>query len=1102
MSVDASDVHLWTAEETSKNFGVSASSGLTDAKVESIRATVGYNELDKEEGKSVFELILEQFDDALVKILLGAAAVSTLIVVGESGLDGGITAFVEPLVILIILILNAGVGVWQESNAEAALEALKDLQPENARVMRGGEWSTIGARELVPGDVVQVRVGDKIPADMRLISLSTTTMRCDQAGMTGESQSVSKDTDELEGKKSKFVIQDKVNMLFAATTVTNGMGEGIVTATGMNTEIGEIQKAVKDASEDEEDTPLKKKIDQFGDLLAKIIGIICLVVWIINYNNFFDPAHGSVFKGCIYYFKIAVALAVAAIPEGLPAVITTCLALGTRKMAKKNAIVRKLPSVETLGCTTVICSDKTGTLTTNEMTVLSVVHCGGSPSDLNEYPVTGLSYDPNGEVKGVDNTSSDLPEGLVELAKVCSLCNEAKIAYNGEERAGGGGPVGYERFGEPTEAALKILVEKLGQPSASDNKTVHSARASNPGSVVNAANEFYEGSMNKIATLEFSRDRKSMSVLCNTGGSSPKAPGRVTRSSAVKAPGGGAGGNVLYVKGAPEGMIERCTTVRLANGNTAKLDKKGKDAILSKVEEMAGKAWRTLALAVKEDTGELASYDGSHTHPAHKTLCQVEKFGTIESGMTFVGLVGIIDPPRPEVRPSIEKCNLAGIRVVVITGDNKTTAESVCRSIGVFDETESLTGKSFTGTEFFEMKEDAQLKILNTKGGRVFSRTEPKDKQALVKLLKSQGEIVAMTGDGVNDAPALKQADIGIAMGITGTEVAKEAADMVLADDNFATIVSAVEEGRSIYMNMQAFIRYLISSNIGEVAAIFFTAALGMPEGLIPVQLLWVNLVTDGPPATALGFNPPDKDIMRKLPRRADDDLITPWVFFRYMVVGLYVGFACVGIFGAWYMFPDTYGGFHPSAVGGQPDGHSAVTYHQLTHWGQCAKYYGRCKATADGCEETVGTPWENFAPKAFTTTMGIEENFDADPCTYFTDGKKKASTLSLSVLVVIEMLNALNALSEDGSLVQMPPWVNPYLILAMLISFGMHAVILYIPSMAEIFFVQPLDLYENIVVFAWSMPVIFIDEVLKCIGRYGSAAELKARIAENKKRD
>jgi Ca2+-transporting ATPase len=347
----------------------------------------------------------------------------------------------------------------------------------------------------------------------------------------------------------------------------------------------------------------------------------------------------------------------------------------------------------------------------------------------------------------------------------------------------------------------------------------------------------------------------------------------------------------------------------------------------------------------------------------------------------------------------------------------------------------------------------------------VFSRTEPKHKQLLVKMLKQQGEVTAMTGDGVNDAPALKQADIGIAMGITGTEVAKQAADMILADDNFATIVSAVEEGRAIYNNMQAFIRYLISSNIGEVAAIFFTAALGLPEGLIPVQLLWVNLVTDGPPATALGFNPPDKDIMTKPPRRSDDVLINGWVFFRYMVVGIYVGLACVGVFAYWYMYYDASG-----------DGHTLLTFDQLTHWTQCHQ-------------------WKDFTVNNFD---GMD--FSDDPCRYFTEGKKSASTLSLSVLVAIEMFNALNALSEDGSLVTMPPWSNPYLIIAMVVSFGMHFLILYVDVLADTFSVTPLDFNEWLVVLAFSLPVILIDEVLKFVGRRISARELEARLGAEKK--
>jgi len=420
--------------------------------------------------------------------------------------------------------------------------------------------------------------------------------------------------------------------------------------------------------------------------------------------------------------------------------------------------------------------------------------------------------------------------------------------------------------------------------------------------------------------------------------------------------------------------------------------------------------------------------------------------------------VGIIDPPRAEIAPVVQTCKTAGIRVIMITGDNKLTAEAIATDVGILDKGFDKM-QSFTGTNFFKKSEGEQLEILSqSNSGLVFSRTEPMHKQQLVKLLKSQGCVVAMTGDGVNDAPALKQADIGIAMGLTGTEVAKEASDMILADDNFATIVNAVEEGRSIYNNMQAFIRYLISSNIGEVAAIFFTAALGMPEGLIPVQLLWVNLVTDGPPATALGFNKADADIMKKLPRRTDESLITPWVFFRYMVVGIYVGWACVAVFAYWYMYH----------VGD----HTNITWEQLTTWGHCSE-------------------WTDFKVNDFD---GLD--MQTDPCKYFTDGKVKASTLSLSVLVAIEMFNALNALSEDGSLMQMPPWSNPYLILAMIVSFGMHFVILYVDFLADMFFVTPLDFDEWMVVMAFSLPVILIDEVLKFVGRGISARELQQRMA------
>jgi Ca2+-transporting ATPase len=664
-------------------------------------------------------------------------------------------------------------------------------------------------------------VGDRVPADCRVVELKTTSLRIDQSQLTGESQSVAKDIPIPSCSEEDLVVQAKTNVLFATTTVVGGIARALVTDIGMNTEIGKIQLAVQGAASEEEDTPLKKKLDEFGDLLSQVIGVICILVWGINYNHFFDPVHGSVFKGCIYYFKIAVALAVAAIPEGLPTVITTCLALGTRKMAAKNAIVRKLPSVETLGCTTVICSDKTGTLTTNEMSCVEVV-LPKTKGEMSTHSVSGITYAPLGEISpplefGKNNAQ------LSMVSTVCSLCNASSIEYDVKSKK-------YVRVGEPTEASLKVLVEKIGLPDAQESKLLSVKRETDPVSTAHAVNEMWGGKAKTLATLEFHRDRKSMSVLVKPSDSKT---------------------NRLLVKGAPEGLISRCTKILQGDGKIVNLDADTMESIVQQQQRMAGRALRVLALAYKELSGDLATYDGTREHPANAILSRdTSTFSQIESDLVFVGLVGIIDPPREEIAPMVKMCRTAGIRIMMITGDNKLTAEAIAVDIGIL--TKGFDPQSsWTGADFFKLKESEQIEVLTRgNGGLVFSRTEPRHKQQLVKLLKGQGQVVAMTGDGVNDAPALKQADIGIAMGLTGTEVAKEASDMILADDNFATIVHAVEEGRSIYNNMQAFIRYLISSNIGEVAAIFFTAALGLPEGLIPVQLLWVNLVTDGPPAT------------------------------------------------------------------------------------------------------------------------------------------------------------------------------------------------------------------------------------------------------------
>ncbi|KAL6566637.1 Calcium-transporting ATPase 4, endoplasmic reticulum-type [Orobanche minor] len=994
------------AKECEGSYRVRREYGLSGADVEKRRQIYGFNELEKHDGPSIFRLILDQFNDTLVRILLVAAVVSFVLAWydGDEGGEMEITAFVEPLVIFLILIVNAIVGVWQENNAEKALDALKEIQSEHAAVIRDGrKISNLPAKELVPGDIVELRVGDKVPADMRVLSLISSTLRVEQGSLTGESEAVSKTTKAV---AEDVDIQGKKCMVFAGTTVVNGNCICLVTQTGMNTEIGKVHSQIHEASQTDDDTPLKKKLNEFGEVLTAIIGVICTLVWLINVKYFLSwefvdgwPRNFKFsFEKCTYYFEIAVALAVAAIPEGLPAVITTCLALGTRKMAAKNALVRKLPSVETLGCTTVICSDKTGTLTTNQMAVSKLVAMDSKANAIRSFDVQGTTYNPF-EGKIHNWPEGELDFNLQMIAKVAAICNDADVEKADNDKSGH-----YVANGMPTEAALKVLVEKMGLPNE---------------------------------------------LSC-----------------------GLSAGYDGVLSGAVETLLERSSFVQLHDGSITKLDQSSREVILESLHQMSTSALRVLGFAYKDDIPEFATYNGDEDHPAHKLLLNPADYSSIESNLVFVGLAGLRDPPRTEVPQAIEDCRTAGIRVMVITGDNKNTAEAICRDIGVFGPHENISSRSLTGKEFMELSSYGKEGHLNQSGGLLFSRAEPRHKQEIVRLLKDLGEVVAMTGDGVNDAPALKLADIGIAMGIAGTEVAKEASDMVLADDNFSTIVAAISEGRSIYNNMKAFIRYMISSNIGEVASIFLTAALGIPEGLIPVQLLWVNLVTDGPPATALGFNPPDKDIMEKPPRRSDDSLISPWILFRYLVIGSYVGIATVGIFIIWY----TRSSFLGIDLSG--DGHSLVTYSQLSNWGQCQT-------------------WPNFTASPFTAGNQVID-FDS-PCDYFQTGKIKAMTLSLSVLVAIEMFNSLNALSEDGSLLSMPPWVNPWLLLAMSVSFALHFLILYVPFLAQIFGIVPLSLNEWLLVLAVALPVILIDEVLKFVGRCTSRRIMARRPSKPK---
>ena len=1006
---------------------VDANRGLSEKTnhIEKLRLRFGANEMPEEKGQNFIKLILKQFDDLLVKILIVAAIVSFIL----AAVDGdGELAFVEPTVIVLILIANATVGVVTETNAEKAIEELKAYQADLATVLRDGRLRVVKASALVPGDIIELAVGAKVPADCRIIGILSSTLRVDQAILTGESGSVEKEAGHIEDSERarRAVVQDKTCLLFSGTVVSVGRARAVVVGTGLNTAIGKIRDAMKylgGGDDEEELTPLKKKLDEFGRLLSKVIAVVCILVWVVNIGHFGDPLYGGWFRGMVYYLKIAVALAVAAIPEGLPAVVTTCLALGTRKMAKRHAIVRSLPSVETLGCTTVVCSDKTGTLTTNAMCVQkmcvvdrtkqrsnssrnggSSVNVGSSTSLLREFDVEGNSYAPNGLIleasngvisprqqrfnpinKDVVKHPADLPS-VLHLSICASLCNDSTLTFDLNKRE-------FVKIGESTEVALRVLSEKIGLPGFDAMPSALTKLSEQERASYCAA--YWAGQFKRVEQLDFTRDRKMMSTLCSRKGT-----------------------NILFSKGAPEAVLAKCTNALTnAKGAAEPMNDQVRKDLNDVLAKYAKTSLRVLALAMRP-------------MPAKQTQIDAED----ENDLTFLGFVGIADPPRAEVARAIATCRGAGIRVVMVTGDNKTTAESIGAQIGLieadaFGEPIVPDGASLQGVDFEELKSEREKSEAVTRLS-IFSRVEPAHKAKLVELLKNQKHVVAMTGDGVNDAPALKRADIGVSMG-SGTEVAKHASDMVLADDNFATIVSAVAEGRAIYDNTKAFIRYMVSSNIGEVVCIFIAAALGMPETLCPVQLLWVNLVTDGLPATALGFNKPDRDIMRQRPRSPTEPIVDSWLFIRYLIVGVYVGIVTVVAFAWWFMY------FENGPL---------LSWSDLTSFEQC-----------------------------------VEGAHDYS-CQIFKD--RRPSTMSMTVLVTVEMFNALNALSENSSLLKHPPWSNKWLLGAIFISMALHAMILYVPWMNITFSVSYLSWKEWKAVLWLSFPVIVCDEILKALTR------------------
>ncbi|MBI0033396.1 calcium-translocating P-type ATPase, PMCA-type [Lactobacillus sp. M0396] len=755
-------------EDVAQELETSSSQGLSVNQIEELRTKYGSNSLTSKKKISIWQRFLAQFKDFMIIVLIVAALLSGFVA----------QEWTDAAIIMIVVILNAVLGVFQETRSEEAINALKKMATPNAHVRRDGQIVEIPSTELVPGDVVLLEAGDVVPADLRLTL--TKSLKIEESALTGESVPVDKTSEPI--NEEKVALADQDNMAFANTNVTYGRGEGIVTETGMNTEVGKIATMLNNT--DETDTPLKRNLNQLGKTLTIMILLICAVVFVVGF--FTKKGTEPTDKLAIDMFLVAVSLAVAAIPEGLPAIVTIILALGTQVMAKHNSIVRKLPAVETLGATDIICSDKTGTLTQNKMTVEQVYY--------------------DNQVHNSFNRISTDNHALMAMV----LANDSKLDDNNQ------------LLGDPTETALV-------QYALDQKIDVHNLLANHK----------------RLQEVPFDSGRKLMSTVNEDNGQ-----------------------YFVAVKGAPDQLLKRVTRIEL-DGKVSEITEKQKDEIMLSNQNMAKNALRVLGLAYKP-VEQL--YDDPTTD-------------NVEQDLIFAGLVGMIDPERPEAKEAIKEAHSAGIRTVMITGDFQVTAQAIAERLGILKPGQDE--RVVTGAQLDEFSDEYLEK--HVADFDVYARVSPEHKVRIVKAWQAQGKIVAMTGDGVNDAPSLKQADIGIGMGITGTEVSKGASDMVLADDNFATIVEAVKQGRKVFSNIQKAILYLMSCNVGEVLTVFMMTMLGW-DILAPVQLLWINLVTDTLPAIALGLEPVEKGIMKRTPRGKKSNFFSGGVASSIVYQGILEG--------------------------------------------------------------------------------------------------------------------------------------------------------------------------------------------------------------------
>lgn len=773
--------HNEDAQKVAQALQSDPTAGLSERQVLEKCAQHGENKLREKKKKTTLQRFAEQFKDVMILILIAAAIISFAI----ACIEGNANDFFEPILILLIVILNAIMGVMQESKAEKALDALKGMSAPHARVIRDGEEKIIDAAELVPGDIIHLEAGDFIPADARLIR--SISLKSEESALTGESVPSEKDADTIVDENAP--LGDRSNMVFSGCSITYGTATAVVTATGMDTEMGKIANLLE--HEEEGQTPLQKKLAQLGKYLGIMALAACAIIFVVGIASGI-PA--------LEIFMTAVSLAVSAIPEGLPAIVTIVLSIGVQRMVKKNAIIRRLPAVETLGGASVICSDKTGTLTQNRMTLVK-------------------AYLDNAET--TEDISAQNSEGVRKLLTYGSLCSNGSVIFHGKEE---------QHIGDPTETAILLAAHRNGMPK-----------------------DMLNNAYPRLAEIPFDSDRKLMTTINRIDGR-----------------------NIVIVKGAFDVMASRCTAGNLERA--AQIN-----------EEMSKNALRVLAIGYKE-IGTVPS------EPTPENL---------ENGLTFMGLVGMIDPPRPEAKDAVAVCRRAGIKPVMITGDHVVTASAIAKELGILvDGDKAITGPQLDAMTDTEL--DASVENIS-----VYARVSPENKIRIVKSWQRKGQVVAMTGDGVNDAPALKAADIGCAMGITGTDVAKGASDMTLTDDNFATIVEAVKEGRGIYANIKKVVGYLLGTNIGEVVCVFVAMLLWHKSPLLSMQLLWINLVTDSLPAIALGMEPVESDIMQHRPKPKDEGLFAHGLGVRIVLQGVMFGVLSLA---AYYLGETTTG----LAAGGQ----------------------------------------------------------------------------------------------------------------------------------------------------------------------------------------